>query len=71
MVQARNEIEVRVGVGRVGMNCFQALILALAMVMAAEQLLANRLYESVVEAAGQVPTKAIANLRGGVLPATP
>jgi cytochrome c oxidase assembly factor CtaG len=49
---------------------FPALILALAMIMAAEQLLANRFYESVGTAA-HATTKATATLSGGVQPATP
>jgi hypothetical protein len=51
--RTRDEIEVRVGVGRVGHELFPALILAVALMMAIEQLLANRFYES-VGAAGQV-----------------
>ena len=68
--RTRDEIEVRVGVGRVGHELFPALILALAMIMAAEQLLANRFYES-VGATGQVPAKGVANLAGGVQSAAP
>ena len=41
----RKEIELRVGVGRMGRELFPALILAVALVMAAEQLLANRFYD--------------------------
>jgi hypothetical protein len=47
VARTRDEIELRVGVGRVGHELFPALILAVALVMAAEQLLANRFYESV------------------------
>ena len=53
-----------------GMNCFQRLFWRVAMVMAAEQLLANRFYES-VGATGQVPAKGVANLAGGVQPTSP
>jgi hypothetical protein len=41
----RKEIELRVGVGRMGRELFPLLILAVALVMAAEQLLANRFYD--------------------------
>jgi hypothetical protein len=40
----RDEIEVRVGLGRTGRELFPALILAVALVLAAETLLANRFY---------------------------
>jgi aerotolerance regulator-like protein len=40
----REEIELRVGLGRVGRELFPALILAVALAMAAEQLLSNRFY---------------------------
>ena len=43
--RTQDEIEVRVGVGRMGYELFPALILAVALVMAAEQLLANRFYD--------------------------
>jgi hypothetical protein len=39
-----NEIEVRVGLARTGRELFPALILAVALVLAAESLLANRFY---------------------------
>jgi hypothetical protein len=42
----RDEIETRVGLGRIGRELFPALILAVALVMAAEQWLANRFYVS-------------------------
>jgi hypothetical protein len=42
----QKEIEMRVGLGRIGRELFPALILAVALVMAAEQLLANRFYAS-------------------------
>jgi hypothetical protein len=47
VARTQDEIEVRVGIGRVGRELFPALILAVALAMAAEQLLANRFYESV------------------------
>ncbi len=43
----RDEIALRVGLGRIGHELFPLLILAVALAMAAEQLLANRFYESV------------------------
>ena len=46
MARTRDEIEVRVGLGRLGRELFPALILAVALVLAAEQLLANRFYRS-------------------------
>jgi hypothetical protein len=47
VARTRNEIELRVGTGRLGEELFPILILAVALAMAAEQLLANRFYESV------------------------
>ncbi len=44
VARTREEIEVRVGLGRMGRELFPALILAVALVLAAEQLLANRFY---------------------------
>ncbi len=44
VARTRKEIEVRVGLARVGRELFPALIIAMALVMAAEQLLANRFY---------------------------
>ncbi|MCC7475727.1 MAG: BatA and WFA domain-containing protein [Pirellulales bacterium] len=44
LARTREEIEVRVGVGRVGYELFPAIILAVAFVLAAEQWLANRFY---------------------------
>ena len=44
LARSREEIEVRVGQGRVGRELFPALILAMAFVLGAEQLLANRFY---------------------------
>ena len=46
LARTREEIEVRVGLGRVGRELFPALILVLVVVLAAEQLLANRFYRS-------------------------
>src|SRR3954470_3912692 len=43
----RDEIAMRVGLGRNGRELFPILILAVALAMAAEQLLANRFYSSV------------------------
>jgi hypothetical protein len=42
--RTRDEIEVRIGQGRIGRELFPVLILAVASVLAAEQLLANRFY---------------------------
>jgi hypothetical protein len=64
VARTRDEIELRVGVGRVGHELFPALILAVALVMAAEQLLANRFYESVGAAAARGGDKERG--RGGV-----
>jgi hypothetical protein len=55
VARTRDEIELRVGVGRLGRELFPALILAVALVLAAEQLLANRFYESVGAASRAVP----------------
>ncbi len=44
VARTRGEIEVRVGLARTGRELFPALILALALVLAAEGLLANRFY---------------------------
>jgi hypothetical protein len=44
VARTREEIEVRVGLGRVGRELFPALILAVALVLGAEQLLSNRFY---------------------------
>jgi hypothetical protein len=46
IARTQEEIELRVGLGRVGRELFPALIVALAVVLAAEQLLANRFYGS-------------------------
>lgn len=46
VARTRSEIEVRVGLGRVGRELFPALILAMALVLCAEQLLSNRFYRS-------------------------
>ncbi len=68
--RTREEIEVRVGVGRVGHELFPALILAVALALAAEQLLANRFYES-VGATGRTEPKTAANLVGGAPSTSP
>jgi hypothetical protein len=44
VARSRDEIEVRVGLARTGRELFPALILAMALVLAAESLLANRFY---------------------------
>jgi hypothetical protein len=44
LARSRHEIEVRVGQGRVGRELFPALIIAMAIVLGAEQFLANRFY---------------------------
>jgi hypothetical protein len=49
----RDEIAVRVGLGRIGRELFPILILAVALAMAAEQLLANRFYSSAAGAASR------------------
>ena len=46
IARTQEEIELRVGLGRVGRELFPALIIAVAVVLAAEQLLANRFYGS-------------------------
>jgi hypothetical protein len=44
IARSRDDIEVRVGQGRLGRELFPALILFVALALAAEQLLANRFY---------------------------
>ena len=44
LARSREEIEVRVGQGRLGRELFPSLMIALAIVLGAEQLLANRFY---------------------------
>ncbi len=46
IARSREEIEVRIGRGRLGRELFPALMLALAIVLGAEMLLANRFYSS-------------------------
>jgi hypothetical protein len=46
LARSREEIEVRVGQGRVGRELFPALIIAVAIVLGIEQLLANRFYRN-------------------------
>jgi hypothetical protein len=67
VARTRDEIELRVGVGRVGHELFPALILAVALVMAAEQLLANRFYELVGSSRSRVPN----NLPAPLTPSLP
>jgi hypothetical protein len=52
IARTQEEIELRVGLGRVGRELFPALIVAVAVVLAAEQLLANRFYKSGPSAIG-------------------
>ena len=61
----RDEIAMRVGLGRIGRELFPILILAVALAMAAEQLLANRFYSS---AAGAASRSTAASEVGGVHP---
>jgi hypothetical protein len=44
VARTRDEIEVRVGLARTGRELFPALILAMALILAAEGLLANKFY---------------------------
>jgi hypothetical protein len=44
LARSQKDIEIRVRQGRVGRELFPTLILAVALVLAAEQLLANRFY---------------------------
>ncbi len=67
VARTRKEIEVRVGIRRRGYELFPALILAVALVMAAEQLLANRFYES-VGATSRGEMKGTPNLMGSAQP---
>jgi hypothetical protein len=46
LANSREEIEIRVGQGRVGRELFPALIIAVAIVLGFEQLLANRFYRN-------------------------
>jgi hypothetical protein len=55
VAHSRDEIEVRIGHGRVGRELFPALILAVALVLAAEQLLANRFYLGTSSAESREP----------------
>jgi hypothetical protein len=56
IARTKEEIELRVGLGRVGRELFPALILAVAVVLAAEQILANRFYKSGPSAIGSQPS---------------
>ena len=62
----REEISLRVGLGRIGRELFPILILAVALAMAAEQLLANRFYSSEAGAASRATA---ASEVGGAHPA--
>jgi hypothetical protein len=46
VARTREEIEVRIGQGRVGRELFPALILVITLVLGAEQLLSNRFYRT-------------------------
>ncbi|HEY3395414.1 MAG TPA: hypothetical protein VGK58_22120, partial [Lacipirellulaceae bacterium] len=54
--RTRKDIEVRVGLARMGRELFPWLILAVALVLAAEQLLANRFYREGLSAIGSQPS---------------
>jgi hypothetical protein len=56
VARTQEEIELRVGVGRVGRELFPALIIALALGLAAEQLLANRFYSTAGAAGRAAPS---------------
>jgi hypothetical protein len=64
IARTRDEIELRVGLGRVGREMFPALIIAVALVLAAEQLLANRFYSSAAAASRAAPID-FTSLRAG------
>jgi hypothetical protein len=55
VARTQQEIELRVGLGRMGHELFPALIIAVALVLAAEQLLANRFYSAVGAASRAAP----------------
>ena len=59
VAQNRKEIELRVGLGRIGRELFPALILAVALVMAAEQWLANRFYSASYAAGNRLSGRTI------------
>jgi hypothetical protein len=56
IARSQEEIELRVGLGRVGRELFPALIIAMAVVLAAEQLLANRFYGGRLSDIGSQPS---------------
>jgi hypothetical protein len=56
VARTREDIEVRVGLARMGRELFPWLILAVALVLAAEQLLANRFYREGLSAIGSQPS---------------
>jgi hypothetical protein len=60
VARTREEIEVRVGLARTGRELFPIVILAVALVLAAEQWLANRFY-----AAGEATVGALRSGRRG------
>ena len=66
LARTPEEIELRVGLGRLGRELFPALILAVALVLAAEQWLANRFYDPGLSGmAARLPTAGLSS----VLPA--
>jgi hypothetical protein len=65
VARTREDIEVRVGLARMGRELFPWLILSVALVLAAEQLLANRFYDRGLSAVGSQPS---AGNRPSVLP---
>jgi hypothetical protein len=56
VARTREDIEVRVGLARMGRELFPWLILAVALVLAGEQLLANRFYDRGLSAVGSQPS---------------
>lgn len=60
LARSQDDIEVRVGQGRLGRELFPALILAVALAMAAEQLLANRFYDQTAAEAGPSAASSLA-----------
>jgi hypothetical protein len=68
VARTREEIEVRVGLARMGRELFPWLIIAVALILAAEQLLANRFYRSAgteSPSAGDNLGSRIAEMRAG------
>jgi hypothetical protein len=60
VARTRDEIEVRVGLARTGRELFPALILAVALVLAAESLLANKFYRGADTGAPPIGSQASA-----------